>query len=245
MGRNAWESDTSLDKRSGTRWGRVLVWIVIVAAATFAFAYYLPLHQTHRALIEQRRQTQEAARAFEQKLRETEQQLGLLQKQKQELLAERATRDQSQKSAAGRAEVLKKALAGKFAEKTSIGIDGASVLVAIDSRHLFVPSKNELSGAGRTLLCAVAAASEKHPLAVSAISANQAAAGAPSSSWELTALQAAAVAQTLEEKCGIASARLTATGRGPNSGSAGALWAAPPPADRVQIAIETGDGEKR
>jgi chemotaxis protein MotB len=251
MGRNAWESDAELHKigssfRSGptARWGRILVWIVIVAAVTFAFAYYLPLHQTHRALIEQRRQTQEAARAFEQKLHETEQQLGQAKKQNQELLMQRESRDQSQKSAAGRAEQLKKALAAKLGEKkdVTVGVDGGRVVVTLESRLLFTPPKNEVSASGRALLCAIAAASEGHALGVSALSEKNLPAGA-ASGWSLTAAQAAAVAQTLEEKCSVAAARLTATGRGTSPPPAVAGRSLPD--NRVEIAVETSGGAER
>ena len=251
MGRNAWESDADLQKigssfRSGStaRWGRVFVWIVIVAAATFAFAYYLPLHQTHRAVIEQRRQTQEVARTLEQKLHETEQQLGVAKKQNQELTLQRESRDQSQKSAVGRAELLKKTLAGKLGTKASVGVDGARVLVAIESRVLLAPPKHEVSTAGRGLLCSIAAASERHPLSVSAMTEKTLPAGA-SSSWALTGAQAAAVAQTLEEKCAVAPARLTAMGRGSNPGPAGAFAGTQLPENRVEIAIDTGAAPQR
>src|SRR5262245_36022394 len=183
MGRNAWESDADLSKiGSNARWGRVLLWILIVAAATFGLAYYLPLHRTHRTLIEQRRQTQEAARAAEQKLRETELQLGLASKRNQELESEHRARDESQKSAASGADQLKKSLLVKLAEQKKKAHDGkaaASVAVAAESGRVLVaiatdvalmPQKYEISAAGRELVCAIAASSGTRALHVAAVS---------------------------------------------------------------------------
>jgi flagellar motor protein MotB len=245
MGRNAWESDAELG-RSGrsTRWGRIFVWILVVGAATFALAYYLPLHRTHRALIQQQRELTETGKAFEQEIRTTKQQLDAAVKKRDELEAERSLRDRSQKAAADRSDQIRKTLSAKLGNQAGIAIGATNgrVLVAIASDVLFAAKKQELSAGGRALLCELAAAGETHPIRVGAVTDEAAPAGRSSSAWDSSAARAATVARSLEEQCRVAHARLTAIGYGRERASSPAFAGAKVSGNRIEIEIDVGAG---
>jgi len=250
MGRNAWEAEAGMNFRStgSTRWGRVFLGIVIVAAATFVFAYYLPLHRSHEALMRQQHESGQAARDLEQKLRDTEQQLGAAKKRTAELETERAARERSQASTNERVTEVKNAVRGKldrYARKGGVAVDvaGSRVLAVLESKLVFQPRKPDVSPQGRAVLCDLARAARSYPLRVGVASGEGAASGA-GSAWELTGLQAAKLAEALEQKCGVAKERLTATGYGPNPQGGQSPAIAKLGADKIEIEISVADAAR-
>jgi chemotaxis protein MotB len=251
MGRNAWESAAEANFRSSgsTRWGRVLFGIIVVAAATFVFAYYVPLHRSHEALMRKQQESSQATQTLEQKLRDAEQQLGTTKKKNEELETERSAREKSQKSASDKLGDVKAAVLAKLdrqIKKGGAAVDaaGSRVVAAFETRLLFASAKPEVSNQGKGLLCDVAkgAPSPSQSLRVSVSSE----AGAPGggSVWELTAAQAAALADTLEQKCGVSARRLSATGHGASRAPSALTAVEKLGANRVEIEIAVEDAAR-
>jgi flagellar motor protein MotB len=217
MGRNAWDSDQALASSfrtsGGARWGRVLAWILIIGAATFVCAYYLPLHLTHRAVLQQQQEATQQAQVLGQKLRKTEQQLAELQKNTAGLVSESSTRERARQSAGERLVEIEREL-GPFTRQAGIAVaaNHENVRISIEHNRVFRHEQAEVTPQGRNLLCEIAKIGRSYPLRIAAVSDMPA--GSVASSWALTALQAGNIAQTLEQKCRVAPDRLTVAGYG-------------------------------
>jgi chemotaxis protein MotB len=170
MGKNPWEdSDVDLAafrKRSGgkTSWSKVFAWILVVAALTFVAAYYVPLHRAHKALVSEFRALVEQRRVSEEKLPEARRQLDQESKEKQRLKAEAEERQAQEKSAESRLGEVSKKLAGLMGESVSNGdakvaILGDAVHVTLANDLVFKPHTLTITEAQSKRLCEIAQAS--------------------------------------------------------------------------------------
>jgi chemotaxis protein MotB len=243
----AWQELADADlgpyaKSRGTRWGRVFGGLFFVAVATFIAAYYLPLYRAHQKLAEQYRELGQHSQGLSESASRVQGELKAALESRDQLQAERDSRESAKKSASEQQERAKGALSSKldkYLKKGNVALflNTGSLFVAFDSALLFLPQKVDLSPTGRALLCDVAKTSEAKSLTVRASLAP--AAGVPpvlpvgyASAWALSAGRAAAVAQALEQSCSFPAAQLSAIGYGQQL-----LAGLKPTGDPVQIEV--------
>jgi flagellar motor protein MotB len=228
------------------RWGRVLAGVLVVACATFAFAYHLPLQRAHQTLTSQFSELQSQVDTANRSLEEARGQVKTLTEKRDVLeneIKEQAAAAKSQNEGVSDVKQaveskLKKAI-GK--DQASVGVDGGKVVASIALGTMLSRGKLDVSGEGKTMLCDVAQASGKRSIRVLAVSDKSV--PAPHSTkykttWDFSTAVAASVAQTLADKCNVDLNRLSATGFGgePPAGPKfeGKRVAAP----RVELSLE-------
>ena len=229
MGKNTFEDDPDVQAmRASMRpaaaplsWGRVLTGVLVVACATFAFAYHLPLQRAHATLnqrfIELQSQLESANRA----LTESRNQAKALGEKQQALESQAGQNQQTEKSHAEASQAIKSALEPKLQkalakDQAAIGVTGAQAVASLALAQLLTPGKLEVSPQGKLTLCSVAGAANDRPIRVLAI-ADKKSIPAPLAAKLKTPLQytvalAQLVTETLLDKCNVPPARLSATG---------------------------------
>jgi len=210
-------------KSRGTRWGRVFAGLLFVAVATFVAAYYLPLYRSHQKLAEQYRELGQRSQGMAETVSRLEGELKNVTSKRDELQGEHDQRAHASKTTDEQRDRARAALTSKLDKylkkhNAALPVSTGALSVAFDSALLFFPQKLDLTPAGRALLCDVAKTSEAKAIAVRASLAADsvvppALAGSYPSPWALTGARAAAVAQALQA-CGVAAAKLSATGNG-------------------------------
>lgn len=248
----AWEDfgDSDLGpyaKPRGTRWGRVFVALLLVGAATFVAAYYLPLYRAHQKLDEQYRELVQKSQTLSDSESKSLAQLTAATQERDQLRAERDQQLNAQKSATLQQDGVRATLSSKFdklVKKNAVAIvaSGGTLLVALDSALLFQPQKLEVTPAARGILCDIVKGSEVKSLAVSASMAPGSAVPAALSKsypnpWSLSAAHAAAVAEVLTEHCGFPAAALSAIGNADHDPFAAPLGSSKLSPDRVELAL--------
>jgi chemotaxis protein MotB len=251
MARKAAWQDTDADlgpyRRSGSSFGRVFVGLLVVGTATFVAAYYLPLYRAQQTLSAQYRELTQKLETAAQSVSQLQTELKTTTAQRDTLQAEHDQHASSKKSDTDKLDRVRGELSSKldkFLKKGNAAVTttGNSLLVALDDNLLFGAQKLELSAQGRALLCDIGTASGTFSIRASSSMAQDGAVPAAlsanyASPWALTAARAAAVTQTLEEKCSFPAARMTATGNGKTDPFAALLASATVPAERVEIEI--------
>lgn len=222
----AWEDASDLGpygKSRGTSWGRVFVLVLLVGMATFVAAYYLPLYRAQQKLSEQYRDVSQKSQSLSDAVTKAQAELKSVTEQRDQLQAEHDKRESTKKTETDQLERLRADISAKLDKLVKKGnalVTGTgSLIVALDAAVLFTPQKLELSAPGRALLCDVAKSAGSQSLHVSGWMAADAPVPLPLVSsygnpWALSSARAAAVAQSLEEKCSFAAAQITATGNG-------------------------------
>lgn len=244
-----WQDDPDLaglrPRRGSTPWGRILVGVLFVGCGTFALAYYLPLYRAHHALSEDHARLREKLESVEQTLQKTESDLKSVTAKRDELAADAEQEAAKRSKSASDFGALKDALAtaAERAVKKKAGVVGADAngaRLALAVSQVFSSGKVEVSASGAALLCAVAKAAGSRALHVTGVATD---AEVPAqlkskyeNAWEYSAAAAAAVAETLHEKCSVPGTKLYAEasdGSRPVSPAFGG--AAPSP--RIEIAV--------
>ncbi|MEP7053094.1 MAG: hypothetical protein ABJB12_22200 [Pseudomonadota bacterium] len=202
------------------RWGRVLTGVLVVACATFAFAFYVPLLRAHEALTKQFVALQLQVESTNRSLQEARDQAKQSSEQKQALQDQIAQTKRGEKSASDASASVKSALEAKLQkplakDQAAIGTAGGQAVAILPLTYLLGRGKLELTPDGQAAICGVASASNKKTIRVLAI-ADKKAIPAPLTSKLKTPLDygaavATLVAQTLLDKCGVGSAQLSAT----------------------------------
>ena len=248
----AWEDLVEADvgpygKARGTRWGGVLVGLLLIATATFVLAYYLPLYRAHRKLAEQQRELGQRAQTVADQLSRSERELAAVTTRKNELQAQQELRDSAQKKMSDQRERTRATLAAKldkFSKKglVAVLVSGGSLSVAIDGALVFAPQKVEVTPAARALLCEVAKTSAAKSIAVrdslaGALPVPPALAASYPSPWALSAARAAAVAQALHDVCSFADTELTVIGNGNHDPSPAELASSKFAGDRLDLVL--------
>jgi chemotaxis protein MotB len=228
------------------RWGRVFTGVVVVACATFAFAYHLPLQRAHQTLTNQFAELQGQVDGANRSLEEARGQVKTLTEKRDALESELKEQAAAAKTQNEGVNDVKQAVESKLKKAigkntASVGIDGGKVVATISLASMLGKGKLEVSPEGKTMLCDVAQASGKRTIRVLAVSDKSV--PAPYSAklktpWEFSSAVASSVAQTLADKCSVDTDRLSATGFGgePPAGPKfeGKRVAAP----RVELSLE-------
>jgi len=223
----AWEDASDLGpygNSRGTSWGRVFVLVLLVGMGTFVAAYYLPLYRAQQKLSEQYRDASQKSQGLSDAVTKAQSELKSVSTDRDRLQAEHDQRENAKKTETDQLERIRNDVSTKLDKLVKKGSalvagTGGSLLVALDVAALFVPQKLDLSPGGRALLCDVAKSTGNLSLHVSGSMADDASVpagleGSFGNPWALSSARAAAVAQSLEEKCSFPAAQLSATGHG-------------------------------
>jgi chemotaxis protein MotB len=251
MARNPWDDDPDVaamrsmrPRGGGTSWGRILFGVVLVGCATFAFAYYLPLHRAHSALVGDHAKLRGELENAQSSVKQAQNDAKTLREQKDELQAERDKRENAKQSAGAGSESVRSAVLAAIdkAVKRKQGvaaIEDDGVRAGIGPGFLLAVGKLEVSTGGKDALCALAKASGSATFRVSAVATD---ADVPAAlkakvpnGWAYAGALAASVADTLETKCAVARTRISLGG----PSSAQAFVSLNPPSPRVEILLET------
>jgi flagellar motor protein MotB len=244
-----WQDDPDLaglrPRRGNTPWGRILVGVLFVGCGTFALAYYLPLYRAHHALSDDHARLREKLESVEQTLAKAESDLKSVTAKRDELATsaeqEEAKRSKSSSDFGSLKDALANAVDKAIKKKAGVvGADPSGARVALAAGQVFSPGKLDVSASGAALLCAVAKAGGSRALHVTGVATD---ADVPAqlktkyaSAWEYTAAAAAAVAETLHDKCSVPGTKLYAEatdGSRPSSPAFGG--SAPSP--RIELAV--------
>jgi len=202
------------------RWGRVLTGILVVACASFALAYYLPLRRAHETLnlrfVELSSKVDSANRAAEEsrgRTKELSDKNQTLQSQLDEAEQRgKADTDASRALKSGLESKLQKQVAG---EQAAVGSAGGQVVASLSLGYLLSRGKLELSPQGKLALCSVASASSP-TLRVLAIAGKKdippALAAKLKTPLDYSVAVAALVTQTLIDQCKALPTKLSASG---------------------------------
>ena len=249
---DAFAAGNSAGSSSFRRWVRVMPALLLVAAAAFVAAYYVPLHRAHVLLLEEQRKSNQKSKELEQALSQVRGELQAKAAQVDKIEAERQQTEAAKKSGLERLDQIKAELAGKLDKHIKKGVAAVAVadgqaFVVLSESAVFLPNTVDVNPQGQGLLCQVSGALSasgggQAPLRVGAVSgppdsvppALQAAYPTP---WELSAVRAATVAQALQDKCSVAGARLSAVGHAEHDPAAAALGATKMPPGRVEISV--------
>jgi chemotaxis protein MotB len=223
----AWEDASDLGPYGNSRstsWGRVFVLVLLVGMGTFVAAYYLPLYRAQQKLSDQYRDASQKSQSLSEAVTKSQTELKSVTTDRDRLQAEHDKRESAKKTQTDQLERIRTDLSTKLDKLVKKGSalvagSGGSLLVALDAAALFVPQKLDLSPGGRALLCDIAKSSGNLSLHVSSAMSDDASVpagleGSFGNPWALSSARAAAVAQSLEEKCAVPAAQLSATGHG-------------------------------
>lgn len=203
------------------RWGRVLTGGLIVACATFALAYYLPLQRAHTALTahfaELRSKVDSANRVVEESRRSAKE----LSDKNQTLQSQLDGAAQREKASGEASQTLKSTLDAKLQKQiasgqVAVGTAGAQAVASLPLSFLLTRGKLEVSPAGKAALCSVASASSDHWLRVLAVAGKKdlppALAAKLKTPLECSLAVAELVTRTLVDQCKAAPTKLSASG---------------------------------
>ncbi len=251
MARNHWDDDPDVaamrsmrPRGGGTSWGRILFGVLLVACGTFALAYYLPLYRAHTSLVSDHARLRGELESAQSAAKQAQTEAKNLQEQKDELQAERDKRDSAKKSAGAGSESQRDAVLAAIdkAVKKKQGVaalEDDGVRAGIAPSFLLATGKMEIGNGGKDALCALAKASGSGTLRVSAVASDDDVPAALkakfSTGWAYAGAAAASVAETLEQKCSVAHARLSFGA----PSSAASFTSQSPPTPRVEILLET------
>ena len=228
MGKDAFEDPelaelrTSMRPAAGqVRWGRVLTGVLVVACATFAVAYYLPLHRAHEALTAHFAELKSKVDAANRAADESRGRAKELSDKNQTLQSQLDQVQHREQASAEVSRAIKGALESKLqkaiaSDQAAIGIADSHAVVTLSLGYLLTHGKLELSPQGKLALCSVASAASNPTLRVLVIAGKKdippALAPKLKTPLDYSLAVAALVTQTLVDQCKAAPTKLSASG---------------------------------
>jgi chemotaxis protein MotB len=262
MARNPWATDPDIKamrhatrgQRGSAPWAGLLVGVALVACGTFIFAYYVPLYRAHQTLNTSHARIMQQIKTLEDTLTQAQASLKSEIAKRQTLEAEKRQGDGAGggKTQPGELDAVKTALTQKLEgpigkKQAAVALEGDRVVVVLASGALFSTGKVDVSGPGKTVLCDIGKAAGTRALKVEAATDDD---GVPamlkpkySNTWSYSTAAAASVANTLEEKCSVPGAKLTASGFGKTKAPRKALESTK--IGGLRIEIEIGGAERK
>ncbi len=229
MGKMSFEDDPDVQAMRASmrptagplRWGRVLTGVAVVACATFALAYHLPLQRAHATLTERFAQLQTQVTDANRALEDARKQAKELTEKQQALESQAEQSKQAEQSRAKAGQALKSALEPKLQKaieknQAALAIAGAQAVVSFSLGHLLTPGKVDVSAAGKASLCSTASAASDKTIRVVAIADKKSIPPALAAKLKTPLQYNVAVAQSVTEtlltKCSASANRLSAAG---------------------------------
>lgn len=205
----------------GVRWGRVLTGVVLVACATFALAYHLPLQRAHAALTSRYAELQTRVSSAQRALDESRNRAKELGEKQQTLESQADQSKQTEKTRADASRAIKTALEAKLdkavaKDQAALGVAGSQAVATLTLGYVLSPGKLEVSAQGKAALCSVAGAAGERSIRVLAIADKKSIPPALAAKLKTPLQYSVAVAQLVTEalldKCKVPPARVSATG---------------------------------
>jgi chemotaxis protein MotB len=260
MARNPWADDPNMkamrsskrSQRGSAPWAGVLVGVLVVACGTFIFAFYLPLYRAHQSAMSSYDRIMRQVKGLEDTLTQAQATLKSEIAKRETLEAEKRQREGVSKSSAGDLDAMKTTLTQKLEgpiskKQAGVALDGDRLIVVLGSSALLSTGKVEVSGSGKSLLCDIGKAAGPRAMRVEAATDAD---GVPAllklkytNAWALTGAAASSVANTLEEKCSVQGAKLSASGYAGNKAPRKALESTK--IEGLRIEIEIGGAERK
>lgn len=203
------------------RWGRVLTGVLVVACATFAVAYYLPLRRAHETLAARFAELQSKVDAANRAVEESRGRVEELGEKTQTLQSQLDGVAQREKARVEAGRALKSALEGQLQKpigggQAAVAVVDGRVMASLSLGYLLARGKLELSPPGKVALCGIASTSSKHAIRVVAIAGKKDIPGAVAlklkTPLEYNLAVAALVTRTLADSCKASPTQLSATG---------------------------------
>jgi chemotaxis protein MotB len=249
----AWEdlADSDLGPYAqprGTRWRRVFTDLSIVAVATFVAAYYVPLYRSQQRLSDEYRALSDQSRAQSESIEAARAQLKSITAERDQLRTDHDRKVDADKDASSQRERARAAVSSKLdkpMKKGTVAVIATegNLVVALDSGLLFLPQRLDLTPTAPALLCEILKAADAKSLSVNGVLPQgmpvpaALAKGFPSP-WALSAARAAAVAESVANKCGLPAAQVTAAGSADHDPFNAALATSKLTGEHVELVID-------
>lgn len=235
MAKKNWEKLAEADDLSaavgisahrGRGW-KVFSGLLLVGAAAFVVAYYVPLYRAHGKLRGEYQVATSQASTFRQQLNDAVGALNQVTQERDKLQQEVRQQNKAAEDLAQRGERIERALQPalkKFIGKGKLSVERSkeTLRVALGSPSVINATSGDLSDFGKKALCAVGTAlkTTSAHVRVLGLGVEPSKAEPP---WQLTATRAGAAAQHLTKSCGISSSQVEAMVRADGSAPAGAV----------------------
>jgi hypothetical protein len=203
------------------RWGRVATGILVVACATFALGYYLPLSRAHKLLAGRFAELQSQVDSSKRGLEEARSKMKELESKQQALASQADQSRQLEKQRAEASQAIKSALEPKLEKQraknqAAVGFAGGQAMASLAQDYLLTRGKLEVSAQSKAALCSVAGAAGKRAIRVVAITEPKSIpptlAKTHKTPLQYSVAVAQVVADTLLNQCKVSPAHLSATG---------------------------------
>lgn len=220
MGKNDWQRLESTDDLAaigvsphrGRGW-RIVCGILLVGAATFAVAYYLPLYRAHAALSREYLTLSTQSKTQHEQLTETLDTLKQVTTERDHLNETASKQQKAGDTLAPQAESLERSLQSslkKYLNPSVARLTRQKEKLHLDlaSPALVASAGADLTDAGKKTLCLVGNAIKSADVHV--IVRGYGAKSLPKkvSAWQIAALRAGNAAQLLSESCGVEASRI-------------------------------------
>jgi len=217
MASKDWQRMDSIDEiasisgNRGRGW-RIFSLILLVGAATFVAAYYLPLYRAHTTLVDKFRSLSREANTQHKQLTETIDTLKQVAAERDHL-SESSRKEQEASSArASQVDSIERELRTqlkKFIGPAKLGMEQqkGKLVFTLASPALVAKTGGALAEAGKSVICVIGAAAKAADLGIQ-IHAAVAAIDPKATDWQVSALRAGNAAQQLVDKCGVESKRV-------------------------------------
>ena len=218
MASKDWQRMDSIDEiatisgNRGRGW-RIFSVILLVGAATFVAAYYLPLFRAHESLVDKFRALSREANTQRKQLTESLDTLKQVATERDHL-AESSRKEQEANSArATQVESIERELRTqlkKFIGPAKLGMEQqkGKILFTLASPALVAKTGGTLTEAGKSVICVIGAAAKAADLGIQVYSAVAPTVDIKATDWQVSALRAGNAAQQLVGKCGVESTRI-------------------------------------
>lgn len=203
------------------RWGRVLTGVLVVACATFALAYHLPLQRAHALLTGRFGELQAQASTAQRSLDEARSRAKELDEKQQALESQADQSKQTDKARVDASRAIKSALEAKLdkplaKDQAALAVAGPQAVAALSLSYVLSPGKLEVSAQGKAALCSVASAAGERAIRVVAVADKKSIPASLAAKLKTPLQYSVAVAQvvteTLLDKCKVPPAHASATG---------------------------------
>jgi hypothetical protein len=213
MGRKDWAQMDSMNEiatisaNRGRGW-RIFSGVLLVGAATFAAAYYLPLYRAHAALTGKYRTLSQEATTQHQQLTETIDTLKQVAGERDQLSALARKKQETASSQSNQLDSLERELQKQLKKymgpgKLQLERNKDKIQFTLGSPALVANTGNNLTEAGKSVVCVIGAAAKSANLGVRVHAPAVSAANKNTTDWLPAALRAGNTVQLLESKCGI------------------------------------------
>jgi chemotaxis protein MotB len=191
----------------GRGW-RILALLVVIGAATFLAAYYLPLYRAHDQLRNEYGKLSEAATSDRRKLAETAKALQSVSSQRDKLEEQRRVVEKERSARSKRLERvtrdLETRLSAAIAKKLiRVEPQDETLSVLLVSKSFFARNGEKLSVGGKKLLCLVARSAGPLRYEIRTLARTAPAGAAPGAGAETALALAASAAGTLADSCKV------------------------------------------